>query len=161
MNKIEIYPRVVVYKNMLPRHKEYTELLKKSESQEPRHLFESWSDWYGFGTMMNLPMNNPGIPYQINSDEEYAILQKNFLEDVTNAYYACTADYVNNNQISLPNWVNNGISICKYWISPPKNQMAMHYHTDYRGFDSESPGKKYAITCTIYINDDYDDGGVS
>ncbi|NDF29895.1 MAG: 2OG-Fe(II) oxygenase [Nitrososphaeria archaeon] len=161
MNKIEIYPRVTVYKNTLPKHKEYTDLLRKSEKEEPKHFFKEWSDWYGFGTMMNLPMNNPGDPYQVDSDDEYALLQKDFLQAITDAYYACTADYVMSNSIQLPNWVNNGISICKYWISPEQNKMAMHYHTDYRGFDAESPGKKYAITCTIYINDDYDGGGLS
>lgn len=33
MNKIEIYPKVIVYKNMLPRWKEYVELLKESEKE--------------------------------------------------------------------------------------------------------------------------------
>ena len=33
MNKLEIYPRVVVYKNMLPRWKEYVKLLKESEKR--------------------------------------------------------------------------------------------------------------------------------
>jgi hypothetical protein len=161
MNKLEIYPRVIVYKGMLPKWKEYTELLKKSENSEPKYLFNEWQDWYGFGTMMNLPMNNPETPYAIDSEDGYALLQKDFLETITNAYYACTSDYIKSNNIKLPNWVNNGISICKYWVSPPSNTMAMHYHTDYRGFDWQSPGKKYAITCTIYINDDYDGGGLS
>ncbi len=161
MKKIEIYPKVIVYKNMLPRWKEYVELLKESEKRSPEHLFKEWQDWYGFGGMMNLSMNRPETEYAIDSNDRYALLQKDFLTDVTNAYYQCTEDYVMTNEISLPNWVNNGISICKYWETQKDNTMAMHYHTDYRGFDYESPGKKYAITCTIYINDDYDGGGLS
>jgi hypothetical protein len=161
VNKIEIYPRVVVYKNTLPRWKEYIELLKRSESEPPRYYFQDWEDWYGFGRMMNLSMKHPGVPYEVNSDDEYALLQKDFLQDVTNAYYAASADYVQTYGISLPNWVNNGISICKYWESPKQNTMAMHYHTDYVGANASAPGKKFAITCTIYINDDYDGGGLS
>ncbi len=161
MNKLEIYPKVIVYKNMLPRWKEYTDLLKQSEEKLPEGLFTEWQDWYGFGKMMNLSMNRQNDEYKTDIQNEYTLLQKDFLTAVTNAYYACTEDYVKTNDISLPNWVNNGISICKYWETSKQNEMAMHYHTDYRGFDSESPGKKFAITCTIYINDDYDGGGLS
>lgn len=161
MNKLEIYPRVIVYKNTLPRWKEYIDLLKESETRGPEYLFKEWQDWYGFGTMMNLSMNRPETEYTVDGDDKYALLQKDFLTDVTNAYYACTEDYVKTNNIELPNWVNNGISICKYWETAEQNEMAMHYHTDYRGFDYESPGKKFAITCTIYINDDYEGGGLS
>lgn len=161
MNKIEIYPKVIVYKNNLPRWKEYIGLLKKSESESAKYYFKEWQDWYGFGTMMNLPMNRQGQDYVVDSNDEYALLQRDFLNDVTKAYYECTEDYINTYNVQLPNWVNNGLSICKYFESPKQNEMAMHYHTDYRGFDADSPGKKYAITCTIYINDDYDGGGLS
>lgn len=161
MNKIEIYPRVVVYKNMLPRWKEYIALLKRSEVEPPRYLFKDWEDWYGFGNMMNLPMNDPGHPYITNSADEYAKLQSDFLQDITNVYYQVTSDYVSEYEISLPSWVNNGISICKYNESPKENIFAMHYHTDYVGANASAPGKKFAITCTIYINDDYDGGGLS
>jgi len=161
VNKIEIYPRVTVYKNALPDWEKYLNLLKRSESEDPRYFFEGWDDWYGLGTMMNLPMKNRYVEYPLESGDEYEMLQKEFLENLTEAYYKCTEDYVIANQISLPNWVNNGISICKYFITPDHSDMAMSYHTDYRGFDSSSPGKKFAITCTIYLNDDYEGGGLS
>ena len=79
MNKIEIYPKVIVYKNMLPRWKEYVELLKESEKRSPEHLFKEWQDWYGFGGMMNLSMNRPETEYEIDSNDKYAVLQKDFL----------------------------------------------------------------------------------
>jgi hypothetical protein len=161
MNKIEIYPRVIVYKNALPEWEKYLNLLKQSENEDPKYFFEKWDDWYGLGTMMNLPMRNRYVSYDLTSEDSYELLQKEFLENLTEAYYKCTEDYVVSHQISLPNWVNNGISICKYFVTPPHTDMAMSYHTDYRGFDSESPGKKFAITCTIYLNDDYEGGGLS
>jgi hypothetical protein len=161
VNKIEIYPRVIVYKNILPDWEKYLNLLKRSETENANYFFEEWGDWYGLGTMMNLPMKNRHMAYELTSEDEYELLQKQFLEALTEAYYKCTEDYVISNQISLPNWANNGISICKYFVSEDYKDMAMSYHTDYRGFDSESPGKKYAITCTIYLNDDYEGGGLS
>jgi hypothetical protein len=161
VNKIEIYPKVTVYKNALPDWEKYLNLLKRSEKEDKNHFFEDWQDWYGLGTMMNLPMRNRHVGYDIESEDEYGLAQKEFLENLTEAYYKCTEDYVISNEISLPSWVNNGISICKYFISPEHRDMAMSYHTDYRGFDSESPGKKFAITCTIYLNDDYEGGGLS
>lgn len=158
MNKIEIYPRVVVYKNTLPRWKEYINLLKQSETEQPKYFFAEWQDWYGFGTMMNIPMSDE---YPIDTDDSYALLQKDFLEQVTKTYHECTEDYKKTYGIDLPNWVNNGLSICKYNETEDHKTMAMHYHTDYRGFDADSPGKKFAVTCTIYINDDYEGGGLS
>lgn len=76
MNKIEIYPRVVVYKNNLPKWKEYISLLKKSETEPPRYYFKDWEDWYGFGRMMNISMNKRNEEYIIDSSDEYAALQK-------------------------------------------------------------------------------------
>jgi hypothetical protein len=161
MKKIEIYPKVIVYKNTIPRHKEYLELLKKSENEPPRYFFDTWEDWYGFGNMMNLPMNKKEDRYAVDSEEDYAVLQKDFLQDVTDAYYRCTEDYIKEHGVVLPNWVNNGISICKYTQTKHDGPYAMLYHTDYVGANAEAPGKKFAITCTIYINDDYDGGGLS
>lgn len=63
---------------MLPRWKEYVELLKESEKRSPEHLFKEWQDWYGFGSMMNLPMNRLETEYEIDSNDKYAVLQKDF-----------------------------------------------------------------------------------
>ena len=46
MNKITLYPRVNVYRNAIPKHKDYVDLLEKSQLKEPKHLFNGWSDWY-------------------------------------------------------------------------------------------------------------------
>ena len=99
MNKLEIYPKVIVYKNMLPRWKEYTDLLKQSEDKSPEGLFTEWQDWYGFGKMMNLSMNRAETEYSVEISNEYTKLQKDFLTDVTKAYYEFTEDYVKTNDI--------------------------------------------------------------
>lgn len=161
IDKTELYPRVVVYKNTLPEFKKYIDLLKKSETENPQHLFTEWNDWYGFGTMMNLPMNQPGTPYEIESDDQYAKDQLEFVDNVRDLFYTVTQDYIDTYNIELPNWVPAGISVCKYFESSEDTALAMSYHTDYRWADAEAPGDKFAITCTVYINDDYDGGGLS
>lgn len=166
LEKDIIYPRVVVYKNLIPNCKKYVDLLKFSESQSDFFLFKKWEDWYGFGDFMNIEMpdnyyelkDNP--EYLIYKDSEYAQDQIDFIQTMSKVFYETTNDYIDQYKIELPNWVPGGLSICKYNETNPNNTYAMHYHTDYRGPDADSPGNKFAITCTIYLNDDYDGGGL-
>lgn len=167
MNKIVLYPRVNVYQNAIPNHSEYIELLERSQKEEPKHLFTKWDDWYGFGLMMNLGMTKDheyksdwqGIPLDLS--DEYAYKQMQFLKNLDNIFYSVTKDYIEEYSIDLPNWHPSGFSICKYKETENQNHLAMHYHTDYVGADAEAPGLKFAITCTMYLNDNYDGGGLS
>lgn len=167
MNKLVLYPKVNVYQNAIPNHKEYIDLLKRSQSEPPQHLFAKWDDWYGFGLMMNLGMNIShdytndynGEPLDLNN--EYAVKQMEFLKDLDNVFFSVTKDYIDQYSISLPNWHPSGFSICKYYETIQENHLAMHYHTDYVGANAEAPGLKFAVTCTMYLNDDYEGGGLS
>jgi len=167
MNKITLYPRVNVYQNAIPKHKDYVDLLEKSQLQEPKHLFTGWSDWYGFGIMMNLGMTNDHSYSKdwdgksLDLTDEYAVKQMEFLTDLDNVFYSVTKDYIDQYSITLPNWHPSGFSICKYYETSDENHLAMHYHTDYVGANAEAPGLKFAITCTMYLNDDYEGGGLS
>ena len=40
------------------------------------------------------------------------------------------------------------------------NKMTMQYHTDYIHSQRDMPGPKFFITCTMYINDDYEGGDI-
>ena len=42
-----------------------------------------------------------------------------------------------------------------------KDQVLMAYHTDTHEFDLESPGRKFIITITFYLNDNYEGGEIS
>ena len=167
MNKITLYPRVNVYRNAIPKHKDYVDLLEKSQLKEPKHLFNGWSDWYGFGIMMNLGMTNDHNYSKdwdgksLDLTDEYAVKQMEFLTDLDNVFYSVTKDYIDQYSITLPNWHPSGFSICKYYETSDENHLAMHYHTDYVGANAEAPGLKFAITCTMYLNDDYEGGGLS
>lgn len=167
ITKTVIYPRVNVYKNAIPNHKEFIELLELSQTQEPSFLFKSWDDWYGFGLMMNLGMTKThkydndweGKPLDLSID--YAKRQSEFLETLDKVFNSVTKDYIDEYKITLPNWHPSGFSICKYKETSQENHLAMHYHTDYVGAAADDPGLKFAITCTMYLNDDYEGGGLS
>lgn len=167
MNKIVLYPRVNVYQNAIPKHKEYIDLLERSQVESPQHLFKEWDDWYGFGIMMNLGMTKDheyksdwqGVPLDLS--DEYAYQQMEFLKNLDTVFYDVTEDYIKQYSIELPNWHPSGFSICKYKETSENNSLAMHYHTDYVGASAEAPGLKFAITCTMYLNDDYEGGGLS
>jgi hypothetical protein len=161
IEKQELYPKVVVYKNTIPDHKKYMDLLKKSEAEEPYGFFSKWDQWYTFGTMMNLSMNDPSMNNDIDESDEYLILQRDFINTITDVFYKVTLDYINEHNVQLPNWVPSGIAVCKYFESREDTGLAMSYHTDYKWADADAPGDKFAITCTVYLNDDYDGGGIS
>lgn len=167
MNKLILYPRINVYQNAIPNSNDFVDLLERSQKQNPEHLFTGWEDWYGFGLMMNLGMTQThdysndwnGNPLDLNN--EYALKQSQFLKTLDDVFYLVTQDYIQQYQITLPNWHPSGFSICKYKETAQENHLAMHYHTDYVGANAEAPGLKFAITCTMYLNDNYDGGGLS
>lgn len=159
--KIIIYPRLVVYKNMLPNFKEHIEVLKESYiPHENNYYFKQWEDWYGLGDIMNLGLD-PLSEEKFDQNDLYLNKQINLINALRNAFYKCTYDYVNYWNFELPNWVENGLSICKYNETRHNDKYAMVYHTDFRPTEVDAPGKKFGLTCTVYINDDYDGGGLS
>ena len=177
MDKVELYPEVIVYKNVFPDANLLTQILIDSEHKERKDedVFEDWEGWYTFGTQMSFPWK-PNLSYEELISEEYDFTNK-LIEDgedpqewvaksISNAFYKTTLDYIKTNKIELPNWDKMGLTICKYDVSKVinvenLNTYAMSYHTDYSPFKEEEPGFKFALTCTIYLNDDYDGGEVT
>ena len=59
-----------------------------------------------------------------------------------------------------------GPSYCRYDQNVIRNEgdsegpLTMTYHTDYQWAEYDSPKPKFALTCTMYLNDDYEGGDV-
>lgn len=171
MDKVELYPEVIVYKNVFPDPNLLSEILIDSEYKERKDddIFEDWEAWYTFGTQMSFPWK-PNLSYEELISEEHDFTNKPIKDgedpqewvarSISNAFYKTTLDYIKTNKIELPNWEKMGLTICRY-NAMPKSDYAMAYHTDYSPFKEEEPGYKFALTCTIYLNDDYEGGEVT
>jgi len=58
-------------------------------------------------------------------------------------------------------WRWTGPSLCKYFNDAGKGfPLAMNYHSDFIREPIKTPGYKFAITTTTYLNDDYDGGEI-
>lgn len=163
MDKIKLFNKVNVYRNGLKNPKEYVDLLKESEFVlGGKYYFSEWKDWYGIGTMMNVTMPDKGnFVFEHYPDIDHAKKQKEFIEDIANSFYKFTEDYIDEYNVVLPKWAHSGISICRYDETKNTDYFALAYHTDTHEFDKESPGNKFAVTCTMYLNDDYEGGEIS
>lgn len=157
---------VVIYKNLFKNPKIIVDILKKTENKEIENtIFENWSGWFHFGTQVTFPF----IPdLQIDDilgdcvekfyrdPEPGEDLQQYAAKAISNAFYISTQDYIKKNNIQLPAWEKMGIAVCKY--NRDGKDYAMSYHTDYGQGQEDDPGYKFAITCTMYLNDDYRGG---
>lgn len=169
MEKIKLYDQVNVYRNGIQNVQDHVKLLEDSEfNVGGTNYFSEWLDWYGIGSMMNIGMLNKGQSLTNEyTGNKHAESQIKFMEDSAKAFYECTEDYFQEYGIELPDWdpkpswSRSGLSVCRYNITKNPEHLALEYHTDTHEFDAESPGQKFAITCTMYLNDDYEGGEVS
>ena len=177
-NKEMIYPKVMVYHDMLPKDNDFIELLKESEHVVGgKYYFEPWEEWQGYGTWMKGQHLIGFEHFKEPSDEfmhiPHAKKQYDFIKTMSEVFLSVTRDYVKDwdmcdwaepithLDLEKPDWCPGGIVVLKYETTKPEkifNDLIMQFHTDTHEFNKDSPGLKFGITCTIYINDDYGDG---
>jgi hypothetical protein len=162
LNYVELYPKIDVYRNVLADPSELYEIMNKSEkTSEGKYFLKTWDPWAHFGTYTQ-KKHQGEIPEDIKSEEMF-IKEKKFVEDIEEAYNKVILDYVSRHNIELPEgWHFSGCSYSKYHakIDTLQNNMTMQYHTDHITSQKDMPGDKFFITCTMYINDDYDGGDI-
>jgi hypothetical protein len=157
----EIYPNVVVYRNMLSDPEKAYEVMNKSESSsEGKYYFNKWDPWSIFGTYSQAKFGS-----ELDSAEKNETFneEKSLDDEVSLAYDRAISHYVKKYNIQLPEDAGfSGRSYCKYFnkIDDLKNNMTMQYHTDYIISERDMPGRKFNITCTFYVNDNYNGGDI-
>lgn len=164
----EFYPKITIYKNLISNPQKAVEILKRAESDPSSSLFNGWSDWYTFGTncdTFQIGYERDGDMSTIhawNIQTEQHQEEYDFFIETINAFMESTKLYMQKYNFEKPkDWFFMGPSYCKY--NPDSGiteELAMHYHSDFQLEHVERPGHKFAITCTMYLNDDYEDGGV-
>jgi hypothetical protein len=159
LEHIELYPRVVVYKNMLSNPEAaYDTLMKSESSKEKNGYLSEWSPWSSFGTYSQ--PKTPDMLDSIPTNDQFN-LEKKLQEEIANSYNKVISHYTKKYSIDLPESSHfSGNSYCKYFdgLDSLKNNLTMQYHTDYVIAEKEMPGPKFHITCTFYINDNYKGG---
>lgn len=180
LEAIEIYPNILVYKNMFKDVSKSYKVLTDSFTETEDRLFSPWTQWSIFGDYLN-----PIIP-NFSMSDKYGNLknieastpvqedQKNFGIEMMENFHLVTEDYIkrydididlnetsiNENGNTVPTWRWTGGTIGKYHISTTDEQVGMRYHSDYQREQGSAPGYKFVITCTIYFNDDYEGGEI-
>ncbi len=157
---------IYVYRGLIPNHSKIVKLLKDSESNKgTSFLFDDWQKWSRFGSYVYTIGHflNEGDP---NSNNPLYLDEKEALETILNAFYYSTKDFMTAHNLEIgEDWFRMGPSISKYTHDNDphlsEDSLEMMYHTDYKLFEADSPGNKFALTCTMYLNDDYRDGGLS
>ena len=101
-----------------------------------------------------------------NIKKAFQISSKDFIEQYKDSLG--WPQFINSWDIEDNNWIKSGISFLKYDPTEKiqdklykEKPFAMEYHTDTHEFDLESPGNKFIITVTMYLNDDYEGGEIS
>lgn len=174
MNKQNIYSHISVYHDAFDDIDNVIKIVESSEFKNEGSLFKEWVPWYTFGTKcdeFNFNFNRKEIGiYQENTknilDEnmlsERQIEEKKFIEELFYKFWLVLNDYCKDNNLDIEeDWFMMGPSFVKYNPdSGVSKDLAMNYHTDYMDELSDEPGFKFIITCTMYLNDNYEGGDI-
>ena len=160
LERVILYPKIEVYRNLLPDVKELYLTMKQSEqSSNGKYYLREWDKWSVFGTYSQQKHDE-------SEAREYGEMydKEKYLSDrVYEAYNTAINAYIENNNVVLPEGaqlMSSSFSKYKKDLDVLENNLAMQYHTDFKIFESEWPGTKFFLTCTTYINDDYDGGDI-
>ena len=180
LEAIEIYPKILVYKNMFKDISKSYKILTDSMIETEDRIFSPWTQWSIFGEYLNPIIPNFSMAYKngilenVNIKTENQKDQENFVLEMMENFHLVTADYIKRygvdvdlNDISIDDdgndihtWRWTGGTIGKYHTSNETEKHGMRYHSDYMPEQADAPGYKFIITCTIYFNDDYEGGEV-
>lgn len=157
----ELYPNVDLYTDLLPDADLLYSVVKKSEAESNgRFYLRKWEPWSNFGTYTQ-QKHEPSEPREYGPEYD----QEKYLSDrIHEAYNIAIKDYVDRHKIQLPEGSHLvSSSFCKYDknVDELKNDLTMQYHTDYIISEKEMPGPKFFLTCTTYINEDYEGGEIA
>lgn len=157
----QIYPGVIVYRNMLSNpDKAYEVMMRSDESSNGKYFFKTWDPWAHFGTYTQAKFGA-----ELEAAEKGPIFdeEKALFEEIATSYDRAISHYYKHTGIEIPEGARySGQSWCKYFnkIDNLKNNMTMQYHTDYIISQRDMPGEKFHTTCTFYINDNYNGGDI-
>lgn len=183
----EIYPKIFVYNNVFEDPERMYQIAKDSVNNYDDAIWEKWQDWYIFGEKVekfginfDKTATEVKILKDIDPTSKVQEDQKYFITELVRAFHVVNNDYIAKQGMSIhneknetvhsygidhPKWNWTGPSLCRYFINPEAatwngEHLAMRYHSDYIREAIKSPGYKFVLTTTTYLNDNYLKGGV-
>lgn len=160
----------------MPHAKEMAEYADSFIDNNEKHaVWQQATDWAQFGK--NIAFNGELIhknPEDVGivsgtPEEEYFNKEKMYVSELINAFETSTAHYLNHQGVEKEDdWHMMYPAICRYNVTTEDTALgqgvvgplAMAHHSDYELLKEEMPGDKFVVTCTVYLNDDYEGGGV-
>lgn len=156
----ELYPKIFVYKNLLPDAERLHRIMRNSEHDaDGRFYLRKWDIWSLFGRYTQIKHfdDEPREFGQRYVDEKY------LADRVDQAYSQAVDHYIEKNNLVIPEGgrlMSSSFSKYNSDINVLQNEMTMQYHTDFLISERAMPGDKFFLTCTTYINDNYDGGDI-
>lgn len=173
MTFYEIYPKISVYRHALvDASLVYETACELDDLSFEGVLYSKWRDWYNFGRICDVEIN-AALSKQ-NFDKSIANFSTKKQKDLvskemylytalSNVTRKCIDDYVKFNNVAVPHSsfvTAPGLAWYKSDIDTSTFGHTMNFHTDYNIGEWWWPGEKFFLTCTTYINDDYDGGEI-
>lgn len=174
LESIEIYPKIVVYKNVFKDINKTIDIIKKSESNNDDRLFTEWRQWSWFGEYLSPILFPDKLKIREESLTQNQKDQRDLYNEIIDLFHLVTRDYcdkfkidifnnldktiVNYKNHTLKQWIFTGPDICKWKISDEDNVYKMNYHSDYQIEKWDAPGHNFVVTALAYYNDDYEGG---
>lgn len=161
-----LYPKIHLYKNLIPDPQILVQMLKDSENNPgSSKVFMDWIPWSRFGTYLDqtpipesIIANTPDLERDEKFNNEYK-----YAKIIWDAFHLATDHFLKEYQVSKgEDWVIMGPSYSRYFYDndPTSYENVMNHHTDFVKIEAEMPGNKFALTCTMYLNDDYEGGDI-
>jgi signal peptidase I len=160
---------IYVYKGLLPNCKNMVDTFVNAESDpESTLLFKDWKPWSRFGTYISTLGGQLLDERKLFEDDPIFIKEDLIIKEIKDAFKYATDQFLLDHGLSVESdWKTMGPSISKYsHKNSNKNEsgikgLEMVYHTDYVTLEEEWPGDKFILTCTMYLNDDYEGGEIT
>lgn len=156
----ELYPKVLVYQDLLPDLDRLYQIMKDSENDADGMFYlRKWDKWSVFGTYAQ-EKHEDHEPREFGTrydDEKY------LANCVIESYSKAINHYIEKYSVVVPEGgrlMTSSFSKYDSDLDVLKNGMTMPYHTDFNIAERAMPGNKFFLTCTTYINDNYDGGDI-
>jgi hypothetical protein len=161
-----LYPKIYLYKDLIPNPEILVQMLKYSEENpKSSKVFLDWLPWSRFGTYLGqTPTLENILSNSLDSEKDEKFYNEyKYAKIILDAFNISTNHFLQeHNVVKGDNWIMMGPSYSRYFYdnNPRSNEHVMVHHTDFVKIESDMPGNKFAITCTMYLNDDYDGGEI-